>query len=78
MLLFLTRQPTELMYMVGLNSTLLGSIESLMRLNFVVHAVPDWYHALVPLTGGSPTPAWDVATHLAFMNSLSEYHLLFD
>ena len=37
-----------------------------------VHAVPDWYRTLVPVTGGSPTPGWDVGTHLAFMDSLSE------
>ncbi|OCL12620.1 hypothetical protein AOQ84DRAFT_385993 [Glonium stellatum] len=32
-----------------------------------VHVVPDWYRALVPQTGGQPTPAWDVQTHLDFM-----------
>lgn len=32
-----------------------------------VHAIPDFYYALVPDTGGRPTPAWDAATHLQFM-----------
>lgn len=34
-----------------------------------MHVVPDWYRALVPNTGGAPTPAWDLASHLNFMNS---------
>ncbi|KAG8926126.1 hypothetical protein FRC03_008487 [Tulasnella sp. 419] len=34
-----------------------------------VHVIPDWYRALVPTTGGNPTPAWDVASHLQFMST---------
>ena len=34
-----------------------------------VHVIPDWYRALVPLSGGSPTPAWDIKSHLQFMQS---------
>jgi len=34
-----------------------------------VHIVPDWYHALVPTTGGSPTPSWDARSHFDFMAS---------
>lgn len=39
-----------------------------------VHAIPDFYSALVPETGGRPTPAWDVATHLEFMANHSISH----
>ncbi|MCJ1274212.1 hypothetical protein MMC21_002007, partial [Puttea exsequens] len=31
------------------------------------HVVPDWYHALVPLSGMNPTPNWTVKAHLEFM-----------
>jgi len=33
------------------------------------HIVPDWYRALVPVTGGNPTPSWNVNTALSFMAS---------
>ncbi|GLB34528.1 putative amidohydrolase [Lyophyllum shimeji] len=33
------------------------------------HVVPAWYKALVPTTGGNPTPAWDIDSYLSFMNS---------
>ncbi|EDR03315.1 uncharacterized protein LACBIDRAFT_295281 [Laccaria bicolor S238N-H82] len=33
------------------------------------HIVPDWYQALVPITGQNPTPSWDLATYLSFMAS---------
>lgn len=39
-----------------------------------MHAIPDFYSALVPETGGRPTPAWDVATHLEFMANHSISH----
>lgn len=39
-----------------------------------VHAIPDFYYALVPDTGGRPTPPWDVATHLQFMANHSISH----
>jgi len=38
----------------------------------LVHAVPDWYRALVPLTAGFPTPEWNLEGHLEFMEGLSE------
>ncbi|KAK3400897.1 hypothetical protein B0T20DRAFT_154772 [Sordaria brevicollis] len=37
------------------------------RIDVHVHAVPSFYYALVPLTGGSPTPEWSVHEHLQFM-----------
>ncbi|KAK3313384.1 hypothetical protein B0H66DRAFT_350349 [Apodospora peruviana] len=37
------------------------------RIDMHVHAVPSFYHALVPTTGGSPTPSWDVPRALQFM-----------
>ncbi|KAK3334323.1 hypothetical protein B0H65DRAFT_79809 [Neurospora tetraspora] len=37
------------------------------RIDVHVHAVPSFYHDLVPLTGGSPTPEWSVQEHLQFM-----------
>jgi len=43
------------------------------RVDVHVHAIPDFYHALVPLTGGGPTPGWDVAQHLEFMANNSEF-----
>jgi predicted TIM-barrel fold metal-dependent hydrolase len=33
------------------------------------HIVPDWYRAMVPTTGGNPTPAWDVDSYISFMNT---------
>lgn len=39
------------------------------RIDTDVHVVPDWYHALVPLSGGSPTPSWDLPSHFKFMAS---------
>ncbi|KAG6915741.1 hypothetical protein DXG01_010038 [Tephrocybe rancida] len=33
------------------------------------HVVPSWYKTLVPVTGGNPTPTWDLDTHLSFMAS---------
>jgi predicted TIM-barrel fold metal-dependent hydrolase len=33
------------------------------------HCVPDWYRAIVPKTGGNPTPQWNVSSHLSFMAS---------
>ncbi|KAJ6192655.1 hypothetical protein J3E72DRAFT_389601 [Bipolaris maydis] len=35
------------------------------------HCVPDWYRAIVPRTGGNPTPSWNVTGHLDFMASQS-------
>ncbi|KAF9014208.1 hypothetical protein BDQ17DRAFT_1342277 [Cyathus striatus] len=32
------------------------------------HVVPSWYQLLQPTTGGNPTPDWDLATYIAFMN----------
>ncbi|KAK5012160.1 hypothetical protein LTR60_004527 [Cryomyces antarcticus] len=40
---------------------------SATRIDTHVHLVPDWYRALVPVTGGNPTPEWDVQSHLQFM-----------
>jgi predicted TIM-barrel fold metal-dependent hydrolase len=31
--------------------------------------VPDWYRAIVPKTGGNPTPSWNISSHLDFMTS---------
>ena len=48
----------------------------LLKLTFLsVHVVPDWYRALVPNTGGAATPAWDLASHLNFMNSNGTFGL---
>ncbi|KAH8888492.1 amidohydrolase 2 [Thozetella sp. PMI_491] len=44
------------------------------RVDVHIHAVPDFYRALVPLTGEKPTPAWDLATHLSFMANNSIAH----
>jgi predicted TIM-barrel fold metal-dependent hydrolase len=33
------------------------------------HCVPDWYRAIVPTTGGNPTPSWNLTSHLEFMAS---------
>ncbi|KAF5369173.1 hypothetical protein D9615_009958 [Tricholomella constricta] len=33
------------------------------------HVVPSWYQALVPVTGGNPTPTWDINSYLSFMAS---------
>ncbi|KAG6828229.1 hypothetical protein H0H92_008727, partial [Tricholoma furcatifolium] len=33
------------------------------------HVVPSWYRALVPTSGGNPTPTWDLPSYLAFMAS---------
>lgn len=38
------------------------------------HAVPDFYRALTPTTGGRPTPGWDVAAQLQFMANNSIRH----
>lgn len=42
-------------------------------LHAIVHVIPDFYRTLVPFTGESPTPTWNLAAHLAFManNSIS-------
>lgn len=37
------------------------------RVDTHVHVIPDWYRALVPLSGGFPTPPWTLASHLQFM-----------
>ncbi|KAF9462714.1 hypothetical protein BDZ94DRAFT_703929 [Collybia nuda] len=33
------------------------------------HVVPSWYKSLVPITGGNPTPDWDISSYLAFMQT---------
>lgn len=33
------------------------------------HCVPDWYRSIVPLTGGNPTPQWNISGHLSFMSA---------
>ncbi|KAH5589132.1 hypothetical protein HBI45_222700 [Parastagonospora nodorum] len=33
------------------------------------HCVPEWYRAIVPKTGGNPTPSWNLTGHLDFMAS---------
>lgn len=38
------------------------------------HAVPDFYRALVPLSGGSPTPAWTLNAQQAFMAQFGIRH----
>ncbi|KAG8943439.1 hypothetical protein FRC04_002904 [Tulasnella sp. 424] len=35
------------------------------------HFVFPWYQALVPTTGGNPTPSWTVQDHLSFASGLS-------
>ncbi|KAG6888368.1 hypothetical protein C0992_008670 [Termitomyces sp. T32_za158] len=41
------------------------------------HVVPSWYKKLVPVTGGNPTPNWDMDTYLAFMSSEGIAHSVF-
>ncbi|KAG6833103.1 hypothetical protein H0H87_011514, partial [Tephrocybe sp. NHM501043] len=41
------------------------------------HVVPAWYKALVPVTGGNPTPDWDIDTYLSFMASEGIAHSVF-
>lgn len=38
------------------------------------HAVPDFYRTLVPLSGGSPTPAWTLSAQQAFMTQFGIGH----
>jgi predicted TIM-barrel fold metal-dependent hydrolase len=33
------------------------------------HVVPDWYRTLVPVTGGNPTPTWNLTSYMSFMDS---------
>jgi 6-methylsalicylate decarboxylase len=33
----------------------------------LAHVVPSWFKALVPITGGNPTPDWDLDSYLDFM-----------
>ncbi|KIO34569.1 hypothetical protein M407DRAFT_39402, partial [Tulasnella calospora MUT 4182] len=35
------------------------------------HFVFPWYQALVPTTGGQPTPGWSLEDHMSFASSLS-------
>lgn len=43
-----------------------------LLIGITVHAVPDWYRAIIPTTGQTPTPAWDVQTAFQFMQNNSE------
>ncbi|KAJ2932260.1 hypothetical protein H1R20_g4812, partial [Candolleomyces eurysporus] len=47
------------------------------------HAMPDWYRAITPFTGGNvavgsgggfPTPQWNVSAHMAFMDTIGISH----
>jgi len=38
------------------------------------HVVPSWYKALVPVTGGNPTPDWSLSSQLSFMTSQGTGH----
>ncbi|KAL6708135.1 hypothetical protein ACN47E_003319 [Coniothyrium glycines] len=38
------------------------------------HCVPDWYRTIAPITGGNPTPSWNISSHLAFMASQGISH----
>jgi len=40
----------------------------------LAHLVPDWYRQLVPLTGGNPTPSWNLTAQEAHMASLGITH----
>ncbi|KXN86696.1 2-amino-3-carboxymuconate-6-semialdehyde decarboxylase [Leucoagaricus sp. SymC.cos] len=60
------------------SSSLLGSRPSLSdflsggkRIDVHSHVVPDWYRALVPVTGQNPTPSWDLSSHISFLSSES-------
>jgi predicted TIM-barrel fold metal-dependent hydrolase len=44
------------------------TIQQLLNIS-LAHCVPDWYRAIVPTTGGNPTPSWNITGHLAFMAS---------
>ncbi|MCJ1224879.1 hypothetical protein MMC12_001526 [Toensbergia leucococca] len=44
------------------------------RIDTHVHVVPDWYRAIVPTTGGNPTPEWDLESHLSFMATYGIKH----
>ncbi|KAE9391956.1 hypothetical protein BT96DRAFT_1058976 [Gymnopus androsaceus JB14] len=39
------------------------------RIDVHNHLVPAWYQSLVPLTGGNPTPEWNLTSALSFMDS---------
>ncbi|KAE9387521.1 hypothetical protein BT96DRAFT_960367 [Gymnopus androsaceus JB14] len=39
------------------------------RIDVHTHLVPDWYRSLVPLTGGNPTPQWNLTSTFSFMDS---------
>lgn len=58
------------------SSALLGNRPSLSqflsggtRIDVHSHVVPDWYRLLVPVTGGNPTPTWDMTSYMSFMDS---------
>jgi predicted TIM-barrel fold metal-dependent hydrolase len=40
----------------------------------IAHVVPSWYKTLVPVTGGNPTPDWDLSSQLSFMASKGIVH----
>ncbi|RDI88931.1 hypothetical protein Vi05172_g1350 [Venturia inaequalis] len=52
---------------IKINGSMIPSSAS--KVDVHTHAVPDFYATLVPVTGGSPTPHWDLETHLNFMAS---------
>ncbi|KAF9078519.1 hypothetical protein BDP27DRAFT_1281174 [Rhodocollybia butyracea] len=39
------------------------------RIDVHNHLVPDWYRSLVPVTGGNPTPQWNISSTFSFMES---------
>ena len=52
------------------------ALENASRVDVHAHIVPPWYHALVPVTGQSPTPNWTLENHLGFMANNSIGHSL--
>ncbi|KAF8646953.1 hypothetical protein AX16_007044 [Volvariella volvacea WC 439] len=50
------------------NSRIFGRTNPSM-IDVHTHVVPSWYRDLVPTTGGNPTPVWDLAGHLSFMQT---------
>ncbi|KAJ7581331.1 hypothetical protein C8J56DRAFT_1015958 [Mycena floridula] len=54
------------------NVSRLGSKEADSKSSIIdvhTHVVPDWYKKIVPLTGGNPTPSWNISSYLSFMAS---------
>lgn len=56
------------------NLTISSAINNGSKFDVHTHAAPQWYQALVPSTGGAPTPDWTLEAHLNFMASAGIKH----